>query len=65
MEEMITKMYTLKELESVLGVSNRTLQNYIRQGRLRAVKMGKWRVSEENLQAFINGVQPPTSTAQA
>ena len=65
MEEMITKMYTLKELESVLGVSNRTLQNYIRQGRLRAVKMGKWRVSEENLRAFINGVQPPTSTAQA
>ena len=62
---MITKMYTLKELESVLGVSNRTLQNYIRQGRLRAVKMGKWRVSEENLQAFMNGVQPPTSTAQA
>ena len=62
---MIQKMYTLKELESVLGVSNRTLQNYIRQGRLRAVKMGKWRVSEENLQAFINGVQPPTSTAQA
>lgn len=62
---MIQKMYTLKEIESILGVSNRTLQNYIKQGRLRAVKMGRWRVSEENLQAFMNGVQPPTSTAQA
>lgn len=49
-------LYTLTELESVLGVTHRTLQTYIKDGRLKGVKIGgKWKVSEENLKKFING----------
>ena len=49
-------LYTLTELESVLGVTHRTLQSYIKDGHLKGVKIGgKWKVSEENLKKFING----------
>ena len=50
------RLYTLTELEGVLGVSHRTLQIYVMSGRLKAAKIGgKWKVSEQNLQRFING----------
>lgn len=50
------KLFTLTELEEVLGVTHRTLLNYVKEGRLKAVKVGgKWKVSEANLKAFING----------
>ena len=50
------KLYTLPELEKMLTVSNRTLLNYIKDGRLKAVKIGgKWLVSEDNLKKFLNG----------
>lgn len=50
------KLYTLKELEELLSTSYRTLLNYIKEGKLKAVKIGKsWRVTEENLKAFLNG----------
>ncbi len=49
-------LYTLTELEPVLGVTHRTLQTYIKDGRLKGIKVGgKWRVTEENLKKFING----------
>lgn len=50
------RVYTLTEIEPVLGVTHRTLLEYVRTGKLKAVKIGgKWKVSEENLRAFING----------
>lgn len=50
------KLYTLTELESVLGVSHRTLLTYVKQGRLKAVKAGgKWKVTKEQLKAFVEG----------
>lgn len=50
------QVYTLTELEPVLGVTHRTLLQYVKDGKLRAVKIGgKWRVSEDNLRRFING----------
>lgn len=50
------KLFTLTELEEVLGVTHRTLLTYVKEGRLKAVKVGgKWKVSEANLKAFING----------
>ena len=52
------KLYTLTELEGVLGVSHRTLLTYVKQGRLKAVKAGgKWKVTKEQLKAFIEGAQ--------
>lgn len=50
------RLYTLTELEPVLGVTHRTLQSYIKDGRLKGVKLGgKWKVTEESLQKFLNG----------
>lgn len=50
------RLYTLTEIEPVLGVSHRSLLAYIKDKRIKAVKIGgKWKVSEENLRKFING----------
>lgn len=50
------RLYTLSELEPILGVTHRTLQTYIKDGRLKGVKIGgKWKISEEVLRKFING----------
>ena len=52
------KLYTLQELEGLLEVTTRTLLTYIKEGKLKAVKIGgKWKVSEANLQDFVNGRQ--------
>ena len=50
------RLYTLTELEEILGVSHRTLLDYVKSGKLKARKIGgKWKVTEENLKLFING----------
>lgn len=50
------RLYTLTEIEPILGVTHRTLLDYVNKGKLNAVKIGgKWKISEENLKAFING----------
>lgn len=52
-ERLLT--YTLTELESILGVTHRTLLQYVKDGRLPAKKIGgKWRVTAENLEKFVN-----------
>ena len=50
------RLCTLTELEPVLGVSHQTLVRYVKAGKLKAIKVeGKWRVSHENLKAYVNG----------
>lgn len=50
------KLYSLTELEPVLGVTHRTLLTYVKDKKIKAQKIGgKWKVSETNLKAFING----------
>jgi excisionase family DNA binding protein len=50
------KVYSLTEIEPILGVTHRTLLTYIKDGRLKGVKIGgKLKVSGENLRKFING----------
>ena len=49
------KVYTLDEVADILKVSRRTLYTYVKEGKLPAVKMGKyWRVSQESLQTFVS-----------
>lgn len=49
-------LFTLKDVEPILGVSHRTLLNYVKSGKIKATKVGgKWKVSTANLVAFING----------
>lgn len=53
------KVYTLNEVAEILQLTRRTLYSYIKDGKLKAVKIGKyWRVPEETLQQFIaNGTE--------
>lgn len=52
------RMYTLKEIVEISGVSYRTLQNYVKDGKIKAAKIGgKWRVTGENLKAFLEGTE--------
>ena len=45
--------YTLNDLIDILGVSRRTLLKYIKQGKIRAFKLGnQWRVTEAELNKF-------------
>lgn len=49
------KVYTLEELVEILHVTRRTLYTYIKEGNLKAVKMGKyWRVREDQLRDFLS-----------
>ena len=51
----IGKLYNLADLEPVLGVSRKTLLNYIGSGQLQAFKLGnKWKVTETAVKAFLN-----------
>ena len=48
------KLYTTDEVCEILSVSRRTLYTYIKDGNLKAVKMGRYlRITEESLRAFI------------
>lgn len=51
------RIYGLDELAEALGITRRTLYNYLKNGRLKGVKIGgEWRITEENLVRFLNGV---------
>jgi excisionase family DNA binding protein len=53
MEEM--KLYTLKEVEKILKVTQRTLYTYIQNGQLKATKIGKyWRVKHADMEQLID-----------
>lgn len=60
------KLYTMDEVADILKVTKRTLYTYVKAGKLQAVKIGKyWRVSEENLQAFISTGSSPLEEKNA
>jgi len=50
------KLYTLDEVAKYLRVSERTLFRYIKKGKLRAYRIGQWRVSEKDLNKFLKYV---------
>jgi len=47
------KLLTIKEIAKYLRVSERSVLRYIEAGRLKATKIGYWRVSEKSLEDFI------------
>ena len=49
------KLYTLTELEPILGVTHRTLLDYVTKKKIKAKKIGgKWKVTEDALKEFLN-----------
>lgn len=58
------KVYTINEVVDILKVTRRTVYTYLAEGKLKAIKMGKyWRVTEDNLKEFLSAdVAPLTRT---
>lgn len=48
------EMYTPDEVADILKVKDRTIRQWLRDGKLKGVKIGThWRIMEEDLQDFI------------
>lgn len=48
------EVYSIEEVAEILKVSQRSVYNYVRSGKLKASKIGKsWRISSAALQTFI------------
>ena len=49
-------MYSVEEVAGILGLGARTVRGYVRDGRLKAVRIGKqYRITEDDLQEFTGG----------
>jgi excisionase family DNA binding protein len=60
---MTDKYYTVDEIAEMIKIHPKTVQRYIREGRLKAAKVGKsWRVSGHDLSTFTEGGSISDST---
>lgn len=48
------KVYTIKELERVLHLSERTIFRHLKDGTLTGSKHGKWLFTDEDIKAFLS-----------
>jgi excisionase family DNA binding protein len=48
------KFLTIKEVAKKLSVCKRTIIRHIKQKKLRASKIGQWRIKEVDLEKFFN-----------
>jgi excisionase family DNA binding protein len=52
---MVDKIYTIEQAAGILLIKPRTMREWIRQGKVRAFKIGDLvRIHEEDLQEFID-----------
>jgi excisionase family DNA binding protein len=47
------KFLTVKDVMRILGAGERSVFRYIHSGRLKAAKIGYWRIREQDLKEFI------------
>ncbi len=51
--------YTVEQVATLLSLHPKTVQRYIREGKLRASKIGKgWRIAGHDLSVFAENIQP-------
>ena len=63
---MNDQFYSVEQISDMLGMHAKTIQRYIREGKLHAVKIGKaWRVSGHDLSIFVEGTNPSKKQAVA
>jgi len=49
----IEKLFTINETAKILRVHARSVNRYIEDGRLKASKLGVWRIRQSDLNAFL------------
>ena len=47
------KLFTLKETAKILRVSERTILRYLKSGKLKASKLGQWRIKQSDLDELL------------
>jgi excisionase family DNA binding protein len=58
---MSQELYSVEQVAERLGLNVRTVRAYVRDGRLKAVRIGKqYRIAREDLEAFTGGPAVPT-----
>lgn len=53
MDTNIDKLFTIEEVAKILRVSTRSVTRYIETGKLKASKIGVWRIKESDLKTFL------------
>lgn len=53
MSNSIDKLLNIEEVADVLRVSTRTIIRYIESGKLKASKIGVWRIKESDINLFL------------
>lgn len=54
MENTGKKLYRLKEVEAVVGLGTKTLGKWIREGKVKGIRMGRlWYMTEEEVQRIL------------
>ena len=55
-EAFTLELYSVSQVAAILNVSNRTIMNYIKQGRIKGAKIGgKWKFTREAIEKFAKG----------
>lgn len=58
--------YNVEQISQMLSIHPKTVQRYIREGKLRATKIGKsWRVSGHDLSVFTEGTNAAPASKQS
>jgi len=58
--------YNVEQIAQILNIHPKTVQRYIREGKLRAVKLGKsWRVTGHDLSMFVENADTGTGNNHA
>jgi len=57
---MSKELYSVEQVAGRLGLHVKTVRNYVREGRLKAVRIGKqYRIAREDLEAMTGRPEPP------
>jgi excisionase family DNA binding protein len=57
---MSKELYSVEQVADRLGLHVKTVRNYVREGRLKAVRIGKqYRIAREDLEAMTGRPEPP------
>jgi excisionase family DNA binding protein len=61
--DMTQELYSVEQVAAQLGLHVRTVRNYVRNGRLKAIRIGKqYRIAREHLEALTGGPSEASGT---